>query len=129
MFRVLVLGGVALVGGSACGSSPEAETFAGAQAVPSFPHVPAHPQVSIARDAGVDTGLASGTNAGATTDAAPDAGPDAGQVLDAATDAGPDAGEATDAATDGMAGDADAARCPGYEMLIGGDCFPIEGPQ
>jgi hypothetical protein len=111
MFRVLVLGGIALVGGSACGGSPDVQTYGGGQWVPPEPRVPAEPVVSSPADAGTP----SETNASAVSDAAPEVGPEAGGPGDAAPEGSSDA--------------ADSAACTPYEMTIGGECFPIEGPQ
>lgn len=111
MFGVLVLGGIALVGASACGSTPDIQTGWGAPEMPSEPRVPAHPGVSSSSDAGDDAGLPSEI----LTDAAHDAGAADESSNDAAPEAGSDA--------------ADATTCPPYDLMSGDFCFPIEGPQ
>jgi hypothetical protein len=111
MFGLLVLGGIALVGGSACGSSGDVQPDRGIGALPEAPRVPAQPEVSSSGDAGRDTGLSSDVS----SDAAPDAGSEGGASSDAAPpDAAPDA--------------TDAARCPADEARMGDECFPLEGP-
>jgi len=121
MFRVLVLGGIALVGGTACGGSTGVQADAGAHEggfpseLPPVPIMGAKPDASASSDSDVDTGFPAETNATTSSDAASEGGPDAGDMIDAAPEAGPDA--------------ADSATCPPYEMKIGTGCFPIEGPQ
>jgi hypothetical protein len=113
MFRVLVLGGIAFVEGSACGGSADVWPNSGAEDG-SVPRVRAQPQVSSPADTDVDTGFPSETN-GSTTGAASQGALDAGEVNDAAAGAGRDA--------------ADSAACPPGEVKSGTGCFPIEGPQ
>jgi hypothetical protein len=86
MFRVLVLGGIAIVEGTACGGTTDVWPYSGADEV-SGPRVRAQPQVSSLADADVDIGFPSETNGG-TTEAASEGGSDAGEVNDAATGAG-----------------------------------------
>ena len=112
MFRVLVLGGVALAGGS-CGGSVSVLAEAGAHDGGFPSELPVQSVGSGQADAGADTAFPAETNASTSSDAAAEGGPDAGVVNDAALDAGPDV--------------ADAA-CPPYKMKIGTECFPIEGP-
>jgi hypothetical protein len=113
MFRVLVVGGIALVGGNACGGSGSVSADAGAHDGVFPSELPVQSDASSRADSEVDTGFPSETNAGSSSDAASEGGLDAGVVNDAAPETGRDA--------------ADSAACPPSEEKIGDSgCFPIE---
>jgi hypothetical protein len=113
MFRVLVLGGVALVGGTACGARASVSTDAG-EADAEFPFEGAS---SASSSGGSSSGSSSGGSSSSSSGSSSggwSAGPDAGMVNDAASEAGPDAAGST--------------LCPQYDIEVGDACFPGEAP-
>jgi hypothetical protein len=138
MFRVLVLGGIALVGGSACGGSTAVEADASARDAGFPSETNASSEAGSYVDDGFPTeGVLSVDAEGFPSelpnfpyrDAGREAVPDAGDGSDALVDGGSDANALSDSAPEAGPEAADSATCGPTEMNIGGRCFPIEGPQ
>jgi hypothetical protein len=108
MFRVLVLGGVALVGGTACGGSGSVSADAGDAGAEADAEFPFEGTSSASSSGGSSGSTSSGGSSGGGS------GPDAGLVNDAASEAGPDG--------------ADSAACPPGDFRSGDGCFPGEAP-
>jgi hypothetical protein len=135
MFRVLVLGGIALVGDSACGGSTAVQADAGAHdgAFPSETNAsseagadadsvfPSELPSSVLGDASL--GFPSEVPNYPDRDAARESGSDAGGLSDAPSERGSDAGNVSDAASEAKLEEADSATC------VGVGCFPSELPQ
>jgi hypothetical protein len=130
MFRVLVLGGIALVGGTECGGSTAVQADAGADDAGFPSETNASSDAGVYVDDGFPTeGVLSVDAEGFPSelpnfpyrDAGREAGPDATNVSDAALEASPDAGDVGDAAPEARSDAADASTNNG--------CFPCELPQ